>query len=125
MMTEARRAGIGIIPISGFRSVKYQAKLFGSAVNKHGSAEAASRWVARPGESEHHTGLAVDLGDENDGLHDVEPGFESTKAFEWLVGNAARFGFEMSFPRDNSRGVNYEPWHWRFIGTVEAKQAFQ
>jgi LAS superfamily LD-carboxypeptidase LdcB len=122
---EARVAGVAIIPISGFRTIDYQASLFQKAVAKYGSEDAAIRWVARPGHSEHHTGLVVDLGDEDDPTCDVEPPFEKTHAFRWLQGNAAHFGFELSFPRNNSRGVNYEPWHWRFVGTPEAKQIFQ
>ena len=125
LTTQARAAGVAIIPISGFRKIDYQASLFRKAVAKYGSEDVAVRWVARPGHSEHHTGLVVDLGDEGDPTCDVEPPFEETQAFHWLQGNAVRFGFELSFPRNNSRGVNYEPWHWRFVGTPEAKQIFQ
>src|ERR1700749_931647 len=64
LMMEARTAGIAIVPISGFRTIAYQATLFQKAVMKHGSEAAAARWVARPGSSEHHTGLAIDVGDE-------------------------------------------------------------
>jgi D-alanyl-D-alanine carboxypeptidase len=84
----------------------------------------AARWVARPGHSEHHTGLAVDLGDESSPECDIEPPFEGTGAFHWLCQNAGCFGFELSFPRNNACGVDYEPWHWRFVGTPEAKQVF-
>jgi zinc D-Ala-D-Ala carboxypeptidase len=125
LIDQAAAAGVGIIPISGFRSVEYQEMLFWKAVAKHGSEDAAVRWVARPGCSEHHTGLAIDLGDEAHPACDVEPPFEETPAFHWLEINAARFGFELSYPRDNPRGVHYEPWHWRFIGTPEAGQIFQ
>ncbi|HUA67861.1 MAG TPA: M15 family metallopeptidase [Candidatus Saccharimonadales bacterium] len=125
LITEARAAGVTIIPISGFRSVAYQQSLFQKAVAKYGSEYAAVRWVARPGHSEHHTGLVIDLGDEANPAGDVEPTFEETPAFYWLQKNAAQFGFELSFPRNNPRGVNYEPWHWRFVGTPEAKQVFQ
>jgi zinc D-Ala-D-Ala carboxypeptidase len=125
LTTEARASGVVIIPISGFRTIKYQASLFQKAVAKYGSEDAAVRWVARSGHSEHHTGLAVDLGDEENPACDVEPPFEQTRAFHWLQQNAAHFGFELSFPRNNPRGVNYEPWHWRFMGTPEAKQIFQ
>jgi zinc D-Ala-D-Ala carboxypeptidase len=125
LMDQARTVGVRTIPISGFRSVKYQETLFRKAVVKYGSEDAAVRWVARPGHSEHHTGLAIDLGDEDSPACDVEPPFEETSAFHWLQTNAAQFGFELSFPRNNSRGVNYEPWHWRFVGTPEAKQVFQ
>jgi D-alanyl-D-alanine carboxypeptidase len=125
LATEARAAGVAIIPISGFRTIAYQESLFRKAIAKYGSEDAAVRWVARPGHSEHHTGLAVDLGDEANPTCDVEPPFEETRAFLWLQENAARFGFELSFPRNNPRGVNYEPWHWRFVGTPEVKQVFQ
>jgi LAS superfamily LD-carboxypeptidase LdcB len=125
LTAEASAAGLSIIPISGFRTIAYQDSLFQRAIAKHGSEEAAARWVARPGCSEHHTGLAIDIGDEEHPACDVEPPFEETRVFQWLQENAARFGFELSFPRNNSRGVHYEPWHWRFIGTPEAKQVFQ
>jgi D-alanyl-D-alanine carboxypeptidase len=122
---QARADGVEIIPISGFRSREYQETLFQRAVVKYGSEAAAVRWVARPGRSEHQTGLAIDLGDGGNPACDVEPPFEETPAFHWLGKNAARFGFELSYPRNNPRGVHYEPWHWRFVGTQEAKQIFQ
>ena len=122
LMTQARAAGVAIIPISGFRTIAYQESLFQRAVVKYGSEDAAVRWVGRPGHSEHHTGLVVDLGEEESPACDVEPPFKKTRAFRWLQTNAAHFGFELSYPRNNSRGVNYEPWHWRFIGTPAAKQ---
>ena len=125
LFAQALVDGVKIIPISGFRSVEYQAGLFQKATAKYGSEEAAARWVARPGHSEHHTGLAIDLGDETAPTNDVEPTFEETHAFRWLQSHAANFGFEMSYPKNNSTGINYEPWHWRFIGTPAAKQIFQ
>ena len=125
LMAQARTDGVAVMPISGFRTVAYQDSLFQRAVAKYGSEDAAVRWVGRPGNSEHHTGLVVDLGEEESPACDVEPAFEKTRAFQWLQDHAARFGFELSYPRDNPRGVHYEPWHWRFIGTPEAKQIFR
>jgi len=125
MTQQAHVDGVEIIPISGFRSSDYQETLFQRAVVKHGSADAAVRWVARPGRSEHQTGLAIDLGDGRNPACDVEPPFEETPAFHWLEKNASQFGFELSYPCNNPRGVHYEPWHWRFVGTQEAKQIFQ
>jgi LAS superfamily LD-carboxypeptidase LdcB len=122
LTTEARAAGVAIISISGFRTVAYQESLFRKAVAKYGSEDAAVRWVGRPGHSEHHTGLVVDLGEEESPACDVEPPFEKTRAFRWLQKNAMRFGFELSYPFDNPQGAHYEPWHWRFVGTPEAKQ---
>jgi D-alanyl-D-alanine carboxypeptidase len=121
---QARAHGVDIIPISGFRSREYQETLYRKAVVKYGSEAAAVRWVARPGHSEHQTGLAIDLGDEKNPACDVELPFEGTPAFHWLQKNAARFGFELSYPRNNPRGVHYEPWHWRFVGRPEARQVF-
>jgi D-alanyl-D-alanine carboxypeptidase len=125
LLAQALTAGVEIIPISGFRTVAYQELLFRKAVAKYGSEDAAVRWVARPGNSEHHTGLAIDVGDGEKPACDVETAFEETRVFRWLQENAAQFGYELSYPRNNPSGVNYEPWHWRFIGTPEAKRILQ
>jgi len=124
LMARARSDGVAIIPISGFRTVAYQEMLFQKAMVKYGSEDAAVRWVGRPGRSEHHTGLVVDLGEEESPACDVEPPFAETRAFRWLQDHAARFGFELSYPQDNPQGVHYEPWHWRFVGTPAARQVF-
>ncbi len=124
MTDAAREAGVGIVPISGFRSVAYQKTLFDRAVKRYGSERGAARWVAPPGHSEHATGLALDLGDAARRDTDVEQSFKSTPAARWLAANAARFGFELSFPPDNPQGVQHEPWHWRFVGTDEARVLF-
>ena len=125
LLADARGTGVRIIPISGFRSIEYQAGLYQKAIVKYGSEEVARGWVARPGFSEHHTGLAIDLGDCESPACDVATPFEETAAFRWLQKNADRFGFEMSYPRNNATGINYEPWHWRFVGTSAAKQIFE
>jgi LAS superfamily LD-carboxypeptidase LdcB len=125
LLAQARAAGVPMVPISGFRSLEYQAGLVQKAIVKYGSEEVAGRWVARPGYSEHHTGLAVDLGPEEAPDLDCETSFEETPAFAWLNQNAGRFGFELSYPRGNARGINYEPWHWRFVGTPSARQILE
>ena len=56
---------------------------------------------------------------------DLEVEFESTPAFRWLQKNAARYHFVLSFPKGNTQKVSYEPWHWRFEGTVEALRQFE
>lgn len=116
MQEAARKAGVELTPISGFRTRNYQDGLFSRAIRKYGDRQSAARWVAPPGYSEHHTGFAVDIGALERPETDVESTFEETPAFAWLQDNAHRFGFEMSFPRDNPQGVSYEPWHWRFTG---------
>lgn len=67
---------------------------------------------APPGFSEHHTGRAVDIVCPD--VPDLQSEFEDTQAFQWLVRNAAHFGFTLSYPRGNAAGYQYEPWHWCF-----------
>ena len=120
MQQAAREAGVNITPISGFRTKRYQDGLFSRAIGKYGSTQSAARWVAPPGYSEHHSGLAVDIGDTDRPEADVETTFEDTPAFRWLEENAHRFEFELSFPKGNAQGVSYEPWHWRYTGLPDA-----
>ncbi|MCG6136340.1 MAG: D-alanyl-D-alanine carboxypeptidase family protein [Nostoc sp. LLA-1] len=125
MTQAARKEGVILVPISGFRSVKQQEQLFfavGAQRNQTPSQRAALS--APPGHSEHHTGYAVDIGDGAVPATNLQSNFENTKAFNWLQANAARFGFEMSFPKDNSQGVSYEPWHWRFVGDRHSLELF-
>lgn len=124
MIDAARQAAIELVPISGFRSVAYQEQLFARAIEKRGSEIEAAHWVAPAGYSEHHTGLAVDLGEGPEPEADVEAAFGDTVAYRWLMQHAAGFGFEMSFPANNPQGVGCEPWHWRFVGTAEAAGTF-
>ncbi len=125
MTQAARREGVILVAISGFRSVKEQEQLFfgvGARRNQTPSERAAVS--APPGHSEHHTGYAVDIGDGSVPATNLQTNFENTKAFKWLEGNAARFGFEISFPENNSQGVSYEPWHWRFVGDRHSLELF-
>ncbi|MBK8575795.1 MAG: M15 family metallopeptidase [Elusimicrobia bacterium] len=124
MAAAAREEGVGILPISGFRPISYQKNLFARAVKRYGSEEKAARWVAPPGYSEHATGWTLDVGDTAHQNTDIEQGFSATPAARWLAIHAHRYGFELSFPPDNSQGVNHEPWHWRFIGNDDARAVF-
>lgn len=124
MVDVAKREGVNLVPISGFRPVSYQKQLFDRAVKRYGSEQKAARWVAPPGYSEHATGWTLDIGDATDRGADVDPKFKTTSAGRWLSRHAARYGFELSFPPQNPQGVNHEPWHWRFVGTDEARATF-
>lgn len=123
MQKEAQAEGVALIPISGHRTRAYQERLFQRAIKKYGSPERAARWVAPPGHSEHHTGLALDVGDGTRPGCDVQRCFEKTSAYAWLKKNAARFGFELSFPPEGA-AVAFEPWHWRFTADPERQEAF-
>ena len=125
MVAAARSAGVILVPISGFRSVKDQEQLFfavGAQRNQTPAERAALS--APPGHSEHHTGYAVDVGDGAVPATNLQTNFDKTKAYQWLQANAARFSFEMSFPKDNIQGVSYEPWHWRFVGDRDSLEMF-
>ncbi|NET27965.1 MAG: M15 family metallopeptidase [Okeania sp. SIO1I7] len=124
MIYTARDEGVWLVPVSGFRTVEAQEELFEAQIQRRGSTEAAAKVSAPPGYSEHHTGFAIDLTDGNFPKKDITIDFENTKAFQWLTRHAQKFGFELSFPPNNSQGVSYEPWHWRYIGSPEAAAAF-
>lgn len=126
MIAAARADGIWLVPASGFRSLEDQRSIFSNQTLKQGSPEAAAAISAPPGYSEHHTGYAVDLADGAlSQTYDVSEAFAQSPAYAWLIANAATFGFELSFPENNPQGISFEPWHWRYIGTEEAKRLFQ
>ncbi len=80
---------------------------------------------APPGYSEHSTGYAIDVGDGNYPDTHFEAEFEQTPAFKWMKRFANKYHFVLSFPPNNKQGVTYEPWHWRFEGTVNALRKFE
>lgn len=125
MQAAARKNGIVLMPLSGFRSISEQEYLFFKVKEKRNQeAKKRAEVSAPPGYSEHHTGYAIDLGDGNTSATNLSPSFEKTAAFRWLQNNAATYSFELSFPRDNPQGVSYEPWHWRFVGDSQSLATF-
>ncbi|MBD2561438.1 MULTISPECIES: M15 family metallopeptidase [Nostoc] len=125
MVAAARSAGVILVPISGFRSVKDQEPLFfGVGAQRNQTPIERAALSAPPGHSEHHTGYAVDVGDGSVPATNLQTNFDNTKAYRWLQANAARFSFEMSFPKNNAQGVSYEPWHWRFVGDRNSLEMF-
>lgn len=124
MKSDARSNGIEIVPISGFRSIAYQEKLFQKQIQRQGSKQAAAKLSAPPGYSEHHTGYAIDLGDGQQPDTDLKFQFEYTEAYRWLTVRAQEYGFQLSFPRNNIQGVSFEPWHWRYFNSPRARQIF-
>lgn len=107
---QAAAEGVALDAISGYRSHAYQLGIF-ERKRARGLQVADILTVnAAPGYSEHHSGFALDIG--TPGQPPAEESFEHTAAFAWLQHNAARFGFQLSYPRDNPHGIVYEPWHW-------------
>ncbi len=124
MKTDADQDGIQLVVISGFRTIAHQTLLFQKQVERKGSKQVAAQLSAPPGYSEHHTGYALDLGDGKQPQLDLKFEFESSEAYRWLFYNAHKYGFELSFPRNNVQGVSFEPWHWRFVASPHANQTF-
>jgi D-alanyl-D-alanine carboxypeptidase len=125
MAAAAQSAGVILVPISGFRSIEEQKQLFFNVSAQRNQTPAQRAAVSAPPRySEHHTGYAVDIGDGAVPATNLTTNFEKTKAYQWLQANAARFSFEMSFPKNNAQGVSYEPWHWRFVGNSDSLETF-
>lgn len=110
MQADALRDGVALEAISGYRSHDYQLGIFERKLAQGQSVEAILTVNAAPGYSEHHSGLALDIG--TPGEPAAEESFEATEAFAWLQANAGAHGFALSYPRGNPHGISYEPWHW-------------
>ncbi len=110
MLEAAAQDSITLMIVSGFRSIEYQAAVIRKKINAGQVIDEILTVNAAPGHSEHHTGLAIDIA--TPGSRPLTEDFESTDAFGWLGANAYRFGFSMTYPRDNRWGIAYEPWHW-------------
>ena len=108
----ALRDDVVIEAISGYRSHDYQLGIFERKLARGLSIDQILAVNAAPGYSEHHGGLALDIGAPDE--PPAEESFEHTAAFAWLQTHASGYGFRMSYPRDNPHGIVYEPWHWRF-----------
>ena len=125
MIAAARADGVWLVPASGFRTLAQQRTLFNAQVAKQKSPAAAAKISAPPGYSEHHTGYAIDLTDGSFAQNqDISPAFAASPAYQWLQKNAATHGFELSFPENNPQGISFEPWHWRYVGTRQARVTF-
>jgi len=123
MLAEAKQQGFDLVAFSGYRSFDYQTTLYNNYVNRDGQA-AADRYSARPGYSEHQTGLAFDIGERGkDNLWLTEE-FGETPAGQWLLTHAQDYGFILRFPKDKEgiTGYMYESWHYRYVGLDIAKE---
>lgn len=117
--------GLIIQSVSGFRSYSYQKGLYERYVKRDGEKK-ASTYSAKPGHSEHQTGLAFDIGG-TDKSKWVNDSFDGTKEAKWLAKNAHRFGFILRYPKGKTdiTGYKYEPWHFRYVGLDHAKEIYE
>ena len=126
MINDMKKSGInGIWVQSAYRSVGEQEIVYNSKIKsyiKQGISEEEAKLLTekvinKPGYSEHNLGLAVDF-------NYVRNSFENTKEFNWLEKNAENYGFILRYPKDKEEitNVEYEPWHWRYVGEDNAKK---
>ncbi len=122
----AAKTGVSLQLLSGYRSIDLQRDIFYENKSiRNQTAVERSMVSAPPGYSEHSTGYAIDVGDGNYPDTHFEADFEQTPAFKWMKRYAPKYHFVLSFPPNNKQGVTYEPWHWRFEGTVNALRKFE
>lgn len=133
MFGQMKRDGLEPIVCSSYRSIEKQEELFQGKCQyylMHGHQKRmaemlASQWVARPYCSEHHSGLAVDIvSKENQRLDESQ---EKTAVTQWLMKNSWKYGFILRYPKDGKEKtkVNYEPWHYRYVGKDHARLIYQ
>jgi len=114
MRVAAMKDAVVLDAISGYRSHAYQVGIIQRKLQRGLELAQILAVNTAPGFSEHHSGAALDIG--TVGEPPAEESFERTPAFAWLSAQAGRFGFSLSYPRDNPHGIAYEPWHWCYRG---------
>lgn len=124
LFSAAFKEGHELIARSGYRSYETQVSLYQRYVENDG-VEAADTYSARPGHSEHQTGLTVDI--TSDSVHGgLTEAFGETEEGKWVKENAHRFGFIIRYPQDrvSETGYQYEPWHLRYVGIESATEIY-
>lgn len=125
MFEAAQSDGLTLYARSGYRSYQTQFGLYANYVNAHGQ-EAADRFSAKAGSSEHQTGLAMDITSEDVGLQLTED-FIDVPAGKWLSEHAHEYGFVMRYPegKETITGYQFEPWHYRYFGEELATYLYE
>lgn len=125
MFDDARKAGVYPMVVSAYRTREKQQEIFQNKIDayieegySHSQAKKETEnWVARPGYSEHETGLAVDINEESG---------DANELFKWLANNSYKYGFVVRYPSNKSKitGISYERWHFRYVGAEAAKYMY-
>ena len=126
MFNDARNLGIDPVVTSGYRTMDKQQQLYDDKVNAYlnegysqeYAENEAAKWVALPGHSEHHTGLAIDI--------NAREG-SSEKVYKWLENNCHKYGFILRYPygKTDITGINHEQWHFRYVGYEAAEYIYE
>lgn len=122
MVEQAAQDGVEIKMTTAYRSYGFQKLLFDSYVEKQGE-EKANTFSAKPGQSEHQTGLAIDVSSPSVD-YQLSDDYGKTEEGKWVADHAYRFGFILRFPegKEDITGYQYEPWHLRYVGHYVAKE---
>ena len=133
MLDDARAEGLSPIVCSSYRTQEKQQELFirrvgrltAAGYSEQDAVIEAEKWVAVPGTSEHQTGLALDIISLYYQVLDKNQ--ENTAEQKWLMENSYKYGFILRYPSDKSEitGINYEPWHYRYVGKEAAKEIYE
>lgn len=118
LAADAANEGLNIWLASGFRSYDYQGEIYNNYVDLYGQST-ADTFSARPGHSEHQTGLAIDV-------NTIDDSFAGTPEAIWLENNAHKYGFIIRYPKgkEDITGYKYEPWHIRYLGAEKAEAVY-
>ena len=118
-----QETGAQLVSVSGFRDYAKQKRIYDDKLKRvRGSVEKADEYVARPGTSEHQTGLTMDVGQRGKQKDTLEPSFGKSIGGVWLRENCWRFGFILRYEEgwEEITGYSYEPWHVRYVGLDHA-----
>ena len=125
MIAAGDEDGVAIFGQSGFRAYDRQVEIFAANAEKNGE-EHANTYSARPGESEHQTGLVMDVTSEDAGF-DLDIDFGETEEGKWIKEHAHEYGFIIRYPKDkvDITQYQYEPWHLRYVGEKAAAEIYE
>lgn len=117
MALDANLNNLNLRIISAYRSYEYQENLYNRYL-ENDRQDIVDTYSARPGHSEHQTGLAIDI----DNKKSLYTDFEKTNEFKWMINNCYKYGFILRYPenKEHITGYMYEPWHYRYIGIKES-----
>lgn len=133
LVSAAKSAGYDMQLCSAYRTIETSERLYNNKVSefialgysKENAKTEAAKWVAPPGTSEHHTGLAMDLVSKDywNYYSDLEHDYENFDSFKWMYNHCWEYGFILRYPKDKQdiTGITYEPWHYRYVGIEAAK----
>ena len=121
MADAARKDGVSLCGVSAYRSFQTQRSVYNRYLY-YNSQAVVDTFSARPGSSEHQTGLALDINTAN-----VQAHFETTPAYDWLQKHCAEYGFMLRYlqGKEDITGYRFEPWHYRYVGTEIAKTCME